>query len=158
MGGNPTGGDNGMRQWNGATTHGADTGPRAELGRELERSRRYDRSFALVRIHADSLNGQNGTGERARGQLGSTLRAVDRVWQSGGDYVYLLPECDRTHADGFVKRLAEAAGTELVTTIACFPEDGLTGGLLIELVLGDAAELRDARSSNGNGKGTAAAR
>jgi len=133
-------------------------GPRAELGRELERSRRYDRSFALVRIHADALNGQNGTGELAKSQLGSTLRAVDRVWQSGGDFVYLLPECDRVHAAGFVKRLEEATGAQLVTTVACFPQDGLTGGLLIELVLGDAGELREAHPAARNGNGATSLR
>lgn len=137
-----------MRQWNGATSHGADTGPRAELGRELERSRRYERSFALVRVH---VHGLNGSTDRTYDELRSCLRSIDRVWAAGGDLVYLLPECNRAQATGFVKRLANATGVELATTIACFPEDGLTGGLLVELVCGDPDALSEVTEGNGNG-------
>ena len=146
-----------MRQWNGATPREADSDARAELARELERSRRYDRAFALVRVHAHGSGGTSGTAERAIRELESSLRTIDRVWTSGGDFVYLLPECDRAHANGFVKRLADAAGTELSTTIACFPEDGLTGGLLIELVLGDVDALADGQPATMNGNGTRSA-
>ena len=146
-----------MRQWNGTRTRGADSDARAELARELERSRRYDRSFALVRVHAHGPHGLNGSAARAKRELESSLRTIDRVWTAGGDFVYLLPECDRAQATGFVKRLAAAAGTELSTTIACFPEDGLTGGLLIELVLGDVDALADGQPATLNGNGTPAA-
>ena len=80
---------------------------------------------------------------------------MDRVWESRGDLVYLLPECNREQASGFVRRLSQASGIELPATIACFPEDGLTGGLLIDLVLGGDAELHSANQSARNGNGAA---
>lgn len=118
----------------------------AARGRKL---RKYVRSRTN---HMHAQNGHGPTSELVRKQLSSCLRVLDRVWVSDGDFVYLLPECDRNHATGFVRRLAAAVGVELSTTIACFPEDGLTGGLLIELVLGDADMLGEVHaSSNGNG-------
>ena len=143
-----------MRQRSDATSLGADTSPYSELGRELERSRRYERSFSLVRVRAEGAGqGQrNGSVSALKDRLGVGLRSIDRVWTLDDDLVYLLPECDRSQADGFVKRIETLEGHALSATIASFPEDGVTGGALVELLLGetDALSGEVAGSTNGS--------
>jgi hypothetical protein len=143
-----------MRQQSDATSLDADTSPYSELGRELERSRRYERSFSLVRVRAEGAGQEqrNGTVSALKDRRRVGLRSIDRVWTLGDDLVYLLPECDRGQAEGFVKRIEALEGHALSGTIASFPEDGVTGGSLVELLLGesDALSGQVAGSTNGN--------
>lgn len=122
-----------------------------ELTRELDRSRRHECEFVLVRIHAarSALEAKLPTGamgllpmpQRA-GAIEAYLRGSDRTWQDTDGHVYiLLPETGREHAEALLSRITMVAphllpldGFGMVT----FPHDGLTTGALL-------ASLRERR-------------
>jgi len=102
-----------------------------ELRREIERSRRYGRSFALVRI-----------GRISTRTLSGTLRAIDREWAADGATYVLLPEAVRAQAESLVTRLALEAPDVVggcTVSVAAFPEDGLTSGALLKQLRAAAA-------------------
>lgn len=71
-----------------------------EIHRELYRSRRYGRSFALIRISPSSDPvGQVST------TLASFLRLIDRAWTTDRETWVLLPEATVDDAQRFVDRL-----------------------------------------------------
>lgn len=140
-----------MRHWSDATSLDTDASPSAELGHELERSRRYERAFSLVRVRLQTVNtSSNGGGPGLIEQLKSQTRAIDRVWELDGDLIYLLPECDGKQAQGFVRRLEHKLDEPLSTRVASFPDDGLTSGSLMKLLLDEAPRARQKPGSNGN--------
>ncbi len=113
------------------------------LERELERSRRYERSFALIQISGATRNGRvRYETAPIAAQLRRAVRQLDHVWGLDGSVVLLLPECGRTMAEALVVRLFHER-PELVTgrsmRIVAFPEDGLTTGALLERLTDDAA-------------------
>jgi hypothetical protein len=140
------------------------TEPWDHLRRELDRARRYGREFALLRLSGDDV-------EREAALLGR-LRTSDYVWAHGKATYVLLPEADRTAAEGLVARLErEAPGLlpERGVQLAAFPGDGLTSGALLAAVrgrpiarlpqtpVGSAAALnghqrREAHRGNGQGR------
>ena len=67
----------------------------AELAVEIDRSRRYNRPFALVGIlatdHEDDLR--------------AATRSIDRVWRDDGCVFVLLPESNREIAERMLERL-----------------------------------------------------
>lgn len=118
-----------------------------ELRRELSRSRRYSRSFTLVRFPC----GRSGTsGRRPRGRrtmhedervriLTSLVRDVDRVWAHGENVYLLLPECNRAMAEGLLSRIRRPLSEHLQAEeawLACFPEDAVASGALLAVLLG----------------------
>ncbi|MGH2427386.1 MAG: hypothetical protein ACRDGV_00670 [Candidatus Limnocylindria bacterium] len=117
-----------------------------ELRRELHRSRRYNRSFVMIR---GSLRGPSiGKTEReamlraVRGRL----RATDHLCVADRHVYLLLPESERTSGDLLLARLrAEVADRipEGGLTLAAFPEDGLTIGSLLAALRKQDAEARD---------------
>jgi hypothetical protein len=116
------------------------------LRRELDRSRRHRRSFALLRLSLAS--GAATTGPAAPddvdGQMlslvGASLRLTDRAWRAGNDVVVLLPEAGRETAADLAARLERLAPGRFVPPagIAVFPEDGLTSGALVDALDRDA--------------------
>jgi hypothetical protein len=133
----------------GAASDGAADGGdrfRSALRRELERGRRYCRTFALVRVPLPSVRG------RRRGLLSrrdqpadptALVRSTDIAWKGDGVLYLLLPETDRSAAERCVKRLSTRI--ELMPAAAStvvFPDDGVTAGGLL-----DALE-----NEGGNGK------
>ena len=95
-----------------------------ELRREIARSRRFGRSFALVRIGRIS-----GT------RLAPSMRTIDREWVANGVTYVLLPECDRAAGESLVARLRRELSDVLAgcaVAVASFPEDGLTSGALLK--------------------------
>jgi hypothetical protein len=111
----------------------------SELTRELDRSRRFGNSFALLRLPRVLADGNGGID---LGQaLPRRLRSVDCVWAHRRQLFVLLPEADRDATRALVTRLRREV-PELISAdvrLAAFPEDGLTGGALLELLERPAA-------------------
>jgi hypothetical protein len=111
----------------------------AEFHRELARSRRFERSFAIVRLSASGGHGDEALAT-VRDHVAGAARRTDRAWIDGNDVLVLLPETDSTTAAGFVARVAGGLTETLLTpTIATFPQDGITSGALISVAYGGAA-------------------
>lgn len=108
--------------------------PWDDLYVELERARRYDHSFQLARLSPATSSGPQGPP-----QIG--VRRTDRAWRRGNDLYVLLPESDGTAGDGWVLRLQQqGVGESVVVRIACFPQDGLTLGALLDHLADPAAQ------------------
>jgi hypothetical protein len=115
-------------------------GSMEELGRELDRSRRYGHSFVLLRIpclgrEAGGCSAQTAEAVRA------AVRRVDSVWTDGYGVYLLAPEADRAVGAAMLARLRrqltehfEAADLERATFVV-FPEEGPTSGALLEALL-----------------------
>jgi len=115
----------------------------AHVRREIDRSRRHERNFAVLRVPL-ALRGADGReldgfrdgsdAPQAAAQLASMLRAVDDVWTDQGDVYALLPESDRNSARTLLARLGDAPLPVSIAhaTVSVFPEDGVTMGALIE--------------------------
>lgn len=114
------------------------TQPWDAFRRELDRSRRFERQFVLMRATpGGALQGPGEPGSDAGGPLGMlplVLRGIDQAWAVDGDIYVLLPESDRASAVSLVARLRstmpDAESLEDIQ-IAEFPQDGLTTGALI---------------------------
>jgi hypothetical protein len=108
----------------------------AEFHRELARSRRFDRSFAIVRLAAG--HGQTAEGlAGVRDRVAEAARRTDRAWVDGDDVLVLLPETSPTTAARFTERVVGAMTDVAVTpTMATFPGDGITSGALIAVAYG----------------------
>lgn len=121
-----------------------DTPIREPLLAELERARRYGRTFTLVLLDTAPLVVIGGGRILQRDQrlrrkglhqlLRSTLRTSDVV-RAGKRHLYLLlPECDRDQALltlDRLRRLAPGLLPPVAVRIATFPEDGVTSGALM---------------------------
>lgn len=105
-----------------------------ELSVELDRSRRYDHPFVLIRVPLAASQAARHTDHCC--MLRSALRAVDRCWSAAGSIYVLLPESTHEMAEGLLARirvaLPELRLDEAET--ACFPDDALTGGGLLDAV------------------------
>jgi hypothetical protein len=101
-----------------------------DLASELERARRYGRSFQLARISGDPH-----APRAVDTPAGIGVRRTDRAWQLGADLYVLLPESETTGCDGWTRRLQRETGIapHRVRT-ACFPDDGLTLDALLDLL------------------------
>ena len=113
-----------------------------ELRRELDRSRRFGHDFSLLRMPRVVPDGNGGT-DLAR-SLPVRLRSIDTVWGDRRYAFVLLPEADRDVALALVARLRRETPGLIPRDVrlAAFPEDGVTGGALIEL-LDERAPLAD---------------
>jgi hypothetical protein len=137
----------------------------ATFRRELDRSRRYGHVFAVVVVPIGS-NGSNGhAGSNGHGHnpaaaattLRSLVRSVDTVWTAGRDAYVLLPEADRSAALAALARITrEPHGLALGdgAGLAVFPEDGVTGGALLDVLRTSRARRHtNGAHPNGNGNG-----
>jgi hypothetical protein len=98
-----------------------------ELGAELERARRYGRTFQLARV--DSSMPKRATETTAAAEV----RRTDRAWRIGDALYVLLPESEGAACDGWARRLQRELGVEdLQVRTACFPRDGLTMEALLD--------------------------
>jgi diguanylate cyclase (GGDEF)-like protein len=116
---------------------------------EVERARRYDRSFALVMVDVDNLKLLNdtsghGAGDEALQQVSTALmkaaRASDVVGRLGGDeFAVLLPETRQADIPAVLDRLSSALHSDEVdvpttvsvgSTVWCGPSDSHTEMLL----------------------------
>jgi hypothetical protein len=109
-----------------------------ELETELTRSRRYERTFALVRIpsRAKTIATPSGSIEFGRA-ISSLVRSVDKVWSDPEGVYVLLPEGDRAMSEAMLTRLRRPLGELLsaeeqdAISYVVFPHDGVTRGALL---------------------------
>ena len=127
------------RPWRGAARAGE--GGWDELRRELDRARRFNRSFSVVRI-----DGCEGAPEHVLQGVSQLLRICDRAWASGGEVYVLMPETSPDAAISALARFSTADARFEVRAVS-FPADGSTSeALLDQLVAKDGAHAR--RSSS----------
>jgi hypothetical protein len=120
------------------------------LDAELQRSRRYERPLAVVRVSAAAGRDEDRR-ERVEvsaacaARLDQSLRATDHWWHEGSALYFVLPESDRAHAHAWVHRLREAVpGLPTQVSIAVFPQDGITRAAMWA-ALARSPELSEAR-------------
>jgi diguanylate cyclase (GGDEF)-like protein len=132
---------------------------------EVARHTRQQHSFAVIALDLDGFKGVNDRfGHNAgdellrevAGAIASTLREQDTVARVGGDeFNVLAPETDRAGGERLADRVSAAVSS--VTTgisalsasvgLAMFPEDGESGGELLEVADAEAiAAKRHSRS------------
>jgi hypothetical protein len=113
----------------------------AEFHRELNRARRFDRPFGIVRFVG--VGRGQPTERHLRDQVASMGRRMDRVWLDGGDLFVLMPESDASAVETAVARVRYRIGAALDDAItATFPANGITSGSLIGcLYRGDASPV-----------------
>jgi hypothetical protein len=100
----------------------------SEFRRELQRARRFDRGFAIVRFGI--VEGADPA--HIRDRVASSTRRVDRVWLDDGELFMLLPEADPNGAETAILRIRQWVGDALaVDATAAFPGNGITSGALI---------------------------
>jgi hypothetical protein len=127
----------GRRGTTGAAISDATTGW-AEFHRELTRARRFDGSFALVR-----LNGAAGDDVNAiRDQIAGVTRRIDRVWVDGGQILLLLPEAATAAVEAAIGRIRPVVPEAVLADpgIAVFPQHGITSESLIAAAYGAGVE------------------
>lgn len=108
--------------------------PWDEFRRELNRSRRYERTFVLLRLPCRAAPYQEML------QVGAFLRSVDRAWIADQSVYVLLPESDRAMGEAFVIRIRRLAPEVLPAEgvrLAAFPVDGSTSGSLLAKLRGE---------------------
>lgn len=107
-----------------------------EIHRELYRSRRYGRSFALLRIAPPT---DRGIDEQAP-RLAAFLRLIDRAWTTDHETWLLLPETGTDEALSLLDRIRVDAPRLFAgrsVGLAIFPETALTlAGLLAAALAG----------------------
>ncbi len=96
----------------GCLSHGAFN---KRLAEEVDRARRYGRTFGLVMVNVDNLKRLNDTAGHKAGDealkavaagLKTAARASDVVGRMGGDeFAVLLPETDASHVETVLERL-----------------------------------------------------
>jgi hypothetical protein len=106
-----------------------------ELSVELERARRYERPFVLIRVPLEAAQGNAHPADHWR-RLSSTVRKVDRCWQAAGSVYLLLPESTGPVGEGLLTRMRETFPKLRLddAQIACFPDDAVTAGALLDAV------------------------
>jgi hypothetical protein len=113
--------------------------PFDEMRREMDRSRRHERPFALARIPVADAADSEATAAliaalRSAGGKSPGLRSIDRSWRSADSVFLLLPETSSEGARSVIRR-AVASGAGILTgdwRVVAFPEDGLTAGALFD--------------------------
>lgn len=98
------------------------------VNREIDRSRRYRHSLALLRLTS------------AVGSNLPQLRATDRVFAAEEATFLVLPETDRAGAVRALSRIAPAGDMRMDATTFVFPADALTSRALLRAVQSGAAK------------------
>lgn len=114
---------------------------RSALRAELERSRRYDRAFILIR--APLPESADGGRDATVAELRTMLRGSDLLCLTVRQVYLLVPEADRTAGELLVARIHERVGDGVTSTglaMVAFPEDGLTLGALLASLRGGTAD------------------
>jgi hypothetical protein len=108
--------------------------------RELDRSRRFERRFALLRMpynesaSADSDQDDLATGDGLLGTIRLVVRSIDEAWLADGNLYVLLPEASRASASHLVNRLRSILPDPAALNrieLAEFPDDGVTMGAVL---------------------------
>jgi hypothetical protein len=128
----------GRRGTTGAAIADAATGW-AEFHRELTRARRFDGSFALVRLNGAAASDETNA---IRDRIAGVTRRIDRVWVDGGQILLLLPEAATAAVDAAIGRIRPVVPEAVVADpgIAVFPQHGITSESLIAAAYGAGVE------------------
>jgi diguanylate cyclase (GGDEF)-like protein len=123
------------------------------LKEEIERALRYDTPFSIILLDLDHFKSVNdGFGHRRgdqiliefTGRLRELCRRSDILYRYGGDeFLFLLPNTSKLHADLLAKRLLEGIASKpfgqapsihisLSLGVASAPEDAITAEVLFE--------------------------
>jgi len=129
----------------GRAAHGESTRVEGQeaLRQELDRSRRFGRSFVLMRFPLPPGTAEPATEVDPRGEmLEMMLRSIDRAWSVKDTTYVLLPESTREAARDLAARLSRALPRALAlerVEYAEFPADGVTTGALLANLRPDGA-------------------
>jgi hypothetical protein len=115
------------------------------LMQELNRCRRFGRSFVLMRMTVSRRDERRRLHWPHRHRVAvpdgyfvrDLFRRIDSVWQRKQSFAIVLTECDRTKAARVVERVRDKLAAQSFETefaLAVFPEDGLTSGALMKAV------------------------
>lgn len=99
--------------------------------REIERARRYERQFALIRLAAPG-GGAPDTDDDLLELVRPVLRGLDHAWVEPRGVHVLLPEVGRDEGEACIERLRSAIGADALpdARLAVFPDDAVTEGAL----------------------------
>lgn len=115
------------------------------LDHELERARRYERRFCILRLPVDHESSDAHLAEQGSSDFFASLRSIDVAWIDDDGVTILLPEVGRSEGETCVRRLHELApGLAGDARLAVFPEDGLTRGALLEALASSPSTARSA--------------
>ena len=119
--------------------HRAEVDGWREVARELERSRRHERPFAVIRVLAASEPAETveSSSDETASRLARELRQGDTVWSSSDAVWVLMPESGRTQANEALTRVARAIPQPVLgdaSSVASFPEDAVTAAALRQLL------------------------
>lgn len=114
------------------------TAPPADvLDHELERARRYERPFAMIRVPVDQRPEAPVTDPEEARAVFESLRTIDSSWIDDEGVTLLLPEVGRAEGEACLHRLRHLAPAfTRDARLVVFPEDGLTRGALLERLAG----------------------
>lgn len=101
--------------------------------REIDRSRRHERSLALAVASLPDTTLTGGLLADTIAQARSQIRSIDLLWYDGSEFWLLMPEAHREGATTAIRRIANAAPatSSAVWRLVIFPDDALTVGTLI---------------------------
>ena len=116
---------------------------RLRIQEEIDRSKRYDQQFAVIRIMASELRNASKQVESdwLRDELQNELRQSDiAALLRDGSVGIMLPSTDRSGAELVRSRLASVlASVNAKVGLACFPEDGKDAVALLTATEDNAA-------------------
>jgi hypothetical protein len=108
-----------------------------EFWRELERSRRFEHQFTIATI--GTIDGEAfAQGDPRIPTIAKSIRNIDHLWASGGRSYVLMPETGHAEAEQALARvtrnLAAKGAEDVRIEHATFPDDGVTGNVLLDLL------------------------
>jgi hypothetical protein len=110
--------------------------PWNEFWRELDRSRRHERRFAI--LAAVKPQSKDAESDARSTELRHVIRSVDSAWEDSEHLYLLLPETDGAGAGTVAARLRRAMPESVSTKTAIrwvtFPDDAVTGRGLLHLL------------------------
>src|SRR6187455_838286 len=117
-----------------------------EFRREIDRSRRHERPFAMISIPIDP---DVEDAQVLPPLVANTVRSVDVVWEDGANIYVVMPETRREAAIQAMARIRSRL-TSLGSRqfrIAVFPEDASTAGALLDVLEAGSGEVAAASGS-----------
>jgi hypothetical protein len=110
--------------------------PWDEFWRELDRSRRHERQFAI--LAAMKPESKDAESDAHSTELRRVLRTIDTAWEDSERLYLLLPETGAAGASTVAARLrralSDSASAKIAIRWVTFPDDAVTGRALLDLL------------------------